>query len=112
MISTGLFRQSGIEAWWNAVQDRPQNNKLPIIGAYQLCRHPIYASFIAMIWTTPHMTMNHLMITAIWSVYILYGAYKKDQRLKRNKFYQEYMSKIVAFPFLPKTIDNLLVRFL
>lgn len=112
MLSTGLFKQSGIQAWWRSINKKPQRNDLPVIGAYQICRHPIYASFIGMIWTTPHMTAGHLMISLIWGAYILYGAYQKDKRLIRNKFYQEYMQKIVAFPFIPKRLDNLLVRLL
>lgn len=112
MISTGMFRQSGIEEWYLALKGKKIKNSLATHGAYAFCRHPIYAAFIAMIWTTPNMTYDHLFLTLGWTFYILWGAGQKEKRLMRNKAYQRYANDVMAFPFINKMFDNFLVRTL
>lgn len=112
MVSTGLFRQSGIEEWFKALKGKPMKYDIKTHGAYSLCRHPIYAAFIAMIWTTPNLTFDHLFLSVIWTVYILWGAGQKERRLIRNKSYQDYARNVVAFPFLNKFLDNGITKYL
>ncbi len=112
MISTGLFRQSGIEEWYLALKGKKIKNSLATHGAYAFCRHPIYAAFIAMIWTSPNMTYDHLFLSLSWTLYILWGAGQKEKRLMRNKGYQRYANEVMAFPFINKMFDNFLVRIL
>lgn len=112
MISTGLFKQSGIEEWYLHLRGKRVKNSLALHGAYSVCRHPIYAAFIAMIWTTPHMTYDHLFLTIIWSLYILWGAGQKERRLIRNKGYQRYAREVSAFPFIGKIGDNFFTKTL
>ncbi len=112
MISTGLFRQSGIEEWYLSLRGKKIKYSLAQHGAYTLCRHPIYAAFIAMIWTTPHMTYDHLFLTVSWSVYILWGAGQKEKRLMRNRSYKSYAEQVTAFPFIGNVVDNFFTRIL
>lgn len=112
MISTGLFRQSGIEEWYLAIRGKKIKNSLATHGAYAFCRHPIYAAFIAMIWTSPIMTYDHLFLSVGWTIYILWGAGQKEKRLMRNKSYRRYADDVMAFPFISKMFDNFLVRTL
>ena len=110
MLSTGPLRQSGIEQWLLGLQGRAMKFDIKKDGAYALCRHPIYASFLAMIWTTPHMSLGHLFLSISWSVYIIYGAGLKEKRLMKNKGYQSYALKTPSFPFIPTTIENLFLK--
>jgi protein-S-isoprenylcysteine O-methyltransferase Ste14 len=112
MISTGLFRQSGIEEWFLTLKGKKIKYSLSQHGAYSLCRHPIYAAFLAMIWTTPHMTYGHLFLTISWSIYILWGAGQKEKRLMRNRGYQSYAKQVTAFPFIGKVVDNFFTHIL
>lgn len=112
MISTGLFRQSGIEEWYLHLRGKKIRYSLATGGAYGLCRHPIYAAFIAMIWTTPNMTYDHLFLTLGWTAYILWGAGRKERRLSRNRAYKEYAEQVTAFPFIGKIGDKLLTQIL
>lgn len=112
MIATGLFRQSGIEHWYMTLKGKTVKNQLLKNGPYSFCRHPIYASFLAMIWITPHMNMDHLFLSLSWTAYILIGALLKDKRLMRNKGYANYMTKVPAYPLVPKAIDNLMTKIL
>lgn len=105
MISTGLFRQSGIEQWYLALKGKSIKNNLAQHGAYQYCRHPIYAAFLAMMWTTPNMSYDHLFLSVTWSIYIFVGMMLKERRLMRNKGYQRYMQVTPALPLLPKILD-------
>ncbi len=108
MFATGLFRQSGIEQWWLGLRGKQIKHELLQSGPYKLCRHPIYASFLGMIWFTPNMSIDRLYLSLFWSAYILLGASLKERRLRRNKKYQNYSQKVPAFPFVPKKWDNFL----
>lgn len=112
MISTGLFRQSGIEEWYLHLKGKKIRYSLAQNGAYGLCRHPIYAAFIAMIWTTPNMSYDHLFLTLAWTGYILWGAGQKEKRLSRNNAYKEYAEHVTAFPFIGKIGDKLFTKIL
>lgn len=112
MISTGLMRQSGIEEWYLSLRGKKIKHSLASSGAYGLCRHPIYAAFIAIMWSTPNMSLDHLFLSLGWSFYILWGAGQKERRLMRNIKYKNYANQIPAFPFIGKFGDNILLKFL
>ena len=104
MVETGLFRQSGIEEWWRALTHKKMKQGLLKNGPYQICRHPIYASFLGMIWFTPNMSLDRLFLAISWSVYIFIGAYLKEKRLMKNKGYRDYAATVPAFPLMPVSI--------
>jgi len=112
MISTGLLRQSGIEEWYQSLRGKKIKNSLASTGAYGLCRHPIYAAFIAMMWSTPNMSYDHLFLSLGWLFYILWGAGQKERRLMRNTLYKTYANQIPAFPFIGKIGDAILLKLL
>ncbi|MCB9091227.1 MAG: hypothetical protein H6621_10695 [Halobacteriovoraceae bacterium] len=112
MYSTGLLKQSGIEDWWKGVMKKNLTNSIPYGGIYKYCRHPIYASFIAMVWTGPTMTFDHLFLSLSWTAYILIGARLKEKRLRRNKGYIQYSENVPSFPFLTNKFDKILVKYL
>ncbi|MCF8060764.1 MAG: hypothetical protein K9K67_15785 [Bacteriovoracaceae bacterium] len=112
MLSTGLFKQSGIEEWYKSLKGIGFKNRLVSGGAYSICRHPIYAAFLAMIWTAPNMTGDHLLLSFSWSFYIFWGAGQKERRLMRNKNYQRYATEVTAFPFVGQFVDNFISRTL
>lgn len=105
MLSTGLFRQSGIEQWFKGLRKQKFKNDIPYHGAYTICRHPIYAAFLGMIWFTPNMNWDHLFLSVSWTIYIFVGMTLKEKRLMRNKGYQAYMEHTPALPLLPRVLD-------
>lgn len=59
-------------------------------------------SFLGLIWFTPYMTLDHAMLTGIWTVYIYLGSYAKDQRMIRfvGEKYREYAARVSGLPLI------------
>ncbi|XP_019848983.1 PREDICTED: nurim-like [Amphimedon queenslandica] len=48
-----------------------KENKLVISGIYGVVRHPLMTCTIAMMWLTPTMTIGHLFLAALFTLYIV-----------------------------------------
>jgi protein-S-isoprenylcysteine O-methyltransferase Ste14 len=100
---TGLGYQNG----WTPFYYWLRNQKLPrrefvTRGAYKYLRHPVYLSFLGLIWFTPRMSLDHAVLTAVWSFYIFIGSVLKDQRLSQliGPLYRKYSEKVPGYPFM------------
>ena len=69
-------------------------------SVYRVLRHPVYLSFLGLIWFTPVMSLDHAVLTAVWTVYIFVGSVLKDQRLLfyLGSSYQDYMTRVPGYP--------------
>lgn len=102
---TGLGYQSGFTPWWDWVRRRPQRRREFVTsGAYRLLRHPIYLSFLGLVWFTPVVTQDRLILMAVWTPYILLGSWLKDRRLTHylRDVYREYMARVPGYPGMPR----------
>jgi len=72
-------------------------------GAYRFLRHPVYLSFLGLIWFTPRMTLDHALLTGIWTVYIFLGSWLKDRRLTfyLGDKYRSYAAAVPGYPLVP-----------
>ncbi len=63
---------------------------------YRWFRHPIYLSFLGLIWFVPTMSYDHVLLTGIWTVYIFVGSWLKDERLQfyLGETYKDYRSRV------------------
>ncbi|MFO0974769.1 MAG: NnrU family protein [Planctomycetaceae bacterium] len=100
---TGLGFQTGLTQWlhWYRQEKMPRRN-FEARGLYHVLRHPVYLSFLGLIWFTPTMTADHAVLTGIWTVYIFAGSVLKDQRLKfyLGDAYEKYMAKVPGYPLM------------
>jgi protein-S-isoprenylcysteine O-methyltransferase Ste14 len=101
---SGFGYQTGWTQWrcWFKGEPLPRRG-LVDRGAFRVLRHPAYLSFLGLIWFTPHMTLDHALLTAIWTGYIFGGSVLKDQRLLyflRDE-YREYASHVPGYPGMP-----------
>jgi methanethiol S-methyltransferase len=101
---TGLGYQNGWTPfyYWLLQKKEPRREFKPR-GAYRLIRHPVYMSFLGLLWFSPQMTLDHMTLTAIWTGYIFYGSYLKDRRLEHfiGEPYRNYSRNVPGYPLMP-----------
>ncbi len=94
---TGLGYQNGWTPfyYWLRHEPAPRREFRPH-GAYNLIRHPVYLSFLGLIWFTPRMSLDHAVLTLVWTAYIFYGSVLKDRRLAFliGKAYVDYQRRV------------------
>jgi protein-S-isoprenylcysteine O-methyltransferase Ste14 len=100
---TGFGYQTGLTQWWYWFRDQqPPKRGFVTQGAFRYMRHPVYMSFLGLIWFTPVMTLDHAILTAVWTLYIYTGSYFKDRRLLKfiGEPYYEYGKRIPGLPII------------
>lgn len=113
---TGFGWQTGWTPWlaWYRGQPHPRRNFAPQ-GAYRFFRHPVYLSFLGLLWFSPTMTLDRAILVGTWTVYIFVGSLLKDQRLVHylGDRYRAYMEEVPGYPLIgwgpwgkrPRTAD-------
>ena len=97
----GLGYQTGWTPWWHWVRRLPlPRREFKPRGAYLYLRHPVYLSFLGLVWFTPDMTSDRAVLTAVWTVYIFIGSYLKDLRLLHylGDRYRQYQAQVPGYP--------------
>ena len=100
---TGLGYQTGFTPWWAwLMRRRPPRRQFEPRGAYLWLRHPVYLSFLGLVWLTPTMTLDRAVLTAVWTVYIFVGSHLKDRRLEFyiGEPYRRYQEQVAGYPFM------------
>ena len=101
---TGLGWQTGLTPWWYWVRGMPLPRRDFVErGAYRLLRHPVYLSFLGLIWFVPVVTLDRAVLMAVWSAYIFIGSVLKDRRLSGflGDVYRDYQARIPGYPGIP-----------
>lgn len=100
---SGLGYQTGWTPWWHWLRGRrlPRRQFKPR-GVYHYFRHPIYLSFLGLIWFTPVLTLDRGILLAVWTVYVFVGSYFKDRRLVAfvGRRYEAYQSRVPGYHFM------------
>lgn len=100
---SGLTWQTGLTPWWQWACGKPlPRRRFHESGWYRWFRHPIYLSFLGLIWFTPRCTLDHAILVGIWTAYIFIGSWLKDRRLEyyMGEEYLEYESRVPGYPGL------------
>ncbi len=100
---SGLGYQTGLTPWlywWNG--QRLPRREFEEKSLYRWFRHPIYLSFLGLIWFVPTMTFDHALLTGVWTVYIFIGSWLKDERLEffLGDTYRSYRARVPGYPGL------------
>ncbi len=101
---TGMGHQTGFTNWWDWSRGRkPAPRKFEPRGAYRHLRHPVYLSFLGLVWFNPTMTLDRAVLTVVWTAHIFVGSHLKDRRLVRyvGEPYRDYQRQVPGYPFLP-----------
>jgi methanethiol S-methyltransferase len=100
---TGMGYQTGLTPFWYwMTRQKPPVRQMVTQGAFKYMRHPVYMSFLGLIWFTPTMTADHAVLTTIWTIYIYAGSYFKDRRLIKfiGTPYLEYGRLVTGLPVI------------
>ena len=64
-------------------------------GLYAYVRHPLYTAGLIFIWFSSEMTVNRLVLWAVFTVYIVIGAFFEERKLLKDfgSVYAEYKSR-------------------
>jgi protein-S-isoprenylcysteine O-methyltransferase Ste14 len=101
---TGLGHQTGWTPWWRWVRGlEPEGRSFEPRGAYRILRHPVYLSFLGLIWITPVVTLDRAVLIGTWTAYIYVGSVLKDRRLAHflGAAYRGYAARVPGYPGMP-----------
>lgn len=101
---TGLGYQTGLTPWLRWVRGLPQERReFRPCGAYCILRHPVYLSFLGLVWFTPIVTLDRAVLIMIWTAYIFIGSVLKDRRLAFfiGEPYRDYQAHVPGYPGMP-----------
>jgi protein-S-isoprenylcysteine O-methyltransferase Ste14 len=101
------FDLFGLRQSWQAFLGRPQtplNFVTPFL--YRMVRHPLYVGWLFTFWSTPTMTVTHLLFAAVASAYILVAIQFEERDLMRaHPEYAEYRRRVpMLVPAWPKDV--------
>jgi protein-S-isoprenylcysteine O-methyltransferase Ste14 len=103
MWLSGLGRQTGWTTWyaWLRRRSLPAPEFKPR-SWYRFVRHPIYLSFLGLIWFTPRLTLDMAILTGVWTAYLFVGSRLKDARLEHyiGDAYRAYERRVPGFPLI------------
>lgn len=107
---TGFGYQTGWTsfAYWLRGEKPPAREFNPK-GLYRFLRHPIYFSFLLILWTPLVWSADRLLLNTIWTIYVFVGSYLKDRRLEHylGGVYREYETRVPGYPLLPGPLGRL-----
>lgn len=86
------FELFGLQQAWFALRERAA--AAPVLRQpffYRFVRHPLYAGFFIAFWSTPAMTVGHLLLAAGMSIYMLI-AIRLEERDLIDTFGEAYAS--------------------
>jgi protein-S-isoprenylcysteine O-methyltransferase Ste14 len=95
----------GFQTGWSTWRPWMRGDKVPTRpfrprSVFRALRHPVYFSFLGLIWFTPVMSYDRAILTAVWTVYIYIGSVLKDRRMEFyvGDAYREYAAKVPGYP--------------
>jgi protein-S-isoprenylcysteine O-methyltransferase Ste14 len=74
---------------------------------YRIVRHPLYVGWLCVFWSTPVMTVTHLLFAAVTTAYILVAIQFEDRDLMAvHPEYTEYRKQVpMIIPGLPRRVE-------
>ena len=96
----GYKIQTGSLGWTSLFRGiSPLYPGMPQTGLFSLVRQPIYLSFCLILWTSPLMTLDLLVVAIAYSAYCYFAPRLKEGRFKKyyGKEFSTYQKKVPYF---------------
>ena len=113
LVSTFLinhFDLFGMRQVWLYLLDRPYTTlRFGTPGPYRLVRHPLYVGWLFAFWSTPTMTLAHLLFSIATTAYILIAIQLEERDLVREHgdSYEAYRRSVpMLIPFTRRRQDS------
>lgn len=110
LVSTFLinhFDLFGLRQVWLYLRNRPYTAlHFGTPGPYRLVRHPLYVGWLFAFWSTPTMTLAHLLFSVATTAYILIAIQLEERDLVREhgESYESYRRSVpMLIPFTSTT---------
>jgi protein-S-isoprenylcysteine O-methyltransferase Ste14 len=90
------FDLFGLRQSWRAFRGQPQSPLRFVTPAfYRVVRHPLYVGWLFAFWSTPTMTVTHLLFAMVTTAYILVAIQLEERDLMReHPEYAEYRRRV------------------
>jgi methanethiol S-methyltransferase len=103
------FDLFGLRQSWRAFRRQPQAGLrfvTPVL--YRIVRHPLYVGWFFAFWSTPTMTVTHLLFAVMTTAYILVAIQFEERDLMRaHPEYAEYRRRVpMLVPAWPQRVDT------
>jgi protein-S-isoprenylcysteine O-methyltransferase Ste14 len=95
VLQTDVLSFAGLRQLFE--EEKPGN--LVTGGLYRSVRHPLYTFSLLILWLSPSMSLNSLIVYACLTMYILIGIFFEERKLLRE-FGQEYADYRSSTPML------------
>jgi protein-S-isoprenylcysteine O-methyltransferase Ste14 len=79
LLQTGAFQFVGLSQALGLETRERLNTK----GLYRFMRHPLYTFSLLVLWLTPEMSRNSLLLFAALTIYIIIGAQFEERKLEK-----------------------------
>ena len=101
------FDLFGLQQVWRNLQGRPQGRMAfvtPVL--YRMVRHPLYVGWLMVFWSTPTMTITHLLFAGMTTAYILFAIQLEERDLMNaHPEYAAYRQQVpMLLPRMPKDV--------
>jgi protein-S-isoprenylcysteine O-methyltransferase Ste14 len=78
-------------------------------GFYAYVRHPMYSAGLLIIWLSPAMSANMLVVALFWTLYMYVGSFHEERRLIHEfgdayRAYQQQVPRLI--PRLPRRVGR------
>lgn len=92
------------QVWTWVLRRTPKQGAFTVRYLYGVTRHPISLGWLVVFWSTPHMTLGHLLMALVSSAYIFIVTPIEEADLIRElgQPYLDYRKRVRAFWPLPR----------
>lgn len=104
LVQTDILAFAGLRQ----LTEVEKTGRLVTSGLYRSVRHPLYTFILLILWLSPSISLNSLVVYGSLTVYILIGIYFEERKLLREfgQSYAEYKSMTPMLIPIPKFAGN------